>query len=175
MKAVVEAGIRRLLQRSSNSCSGVHELRALKNCYSSRSSSSARRPSRQPTASNRSSSKTGAASIRQQRVASEIRAVVAVALQQGACNAALLARCGFEIQEVRVYAVCACMCVCVFLSFSNQVCAWRSEFTWISQCGLGEREDWQCLDFVVCDRWRWAEIWEKHLCSGEQCLGCREQ
>ncbi|KAH8963468.1 hypothetical protein BDL97_04G012400 [Sphagnum fallax] len=102
MKAVVEAGIRRLLQRSSNSCSGVHELRALKNCYSSRSSSSARRPSRQPTASNRNSSKTGAASIRQQRVASEIRAVVAMALQQGACNAALLARCGFEIQEVKM-------------------------------------------------------------------------
>jgi hypothetical protein len=46
-------------------------------------------------------------------VASEIRAVVAMALQQGACNAALLARCGFEIQEVRVYALCVCVCVCV--------------------------------------------------------------
>jgi hypothetical protein len=49
-------------------------------------------------------------------VASEIRAVVAMALQQGACNAALLARCGFEIQEVRVYAVCVGMCVCSCLS-----------------------------------------------------------
>ena len=45
-------------------------------------------------------SKGGDASIRQKRLASEVRAVVTTGLQQGACNAPLLQRCGFEIEEV---------------------------------------------------------------------------
>jgi len=44
--------------------------------------------------------KPGEASIRQHRLASEVKSIVCAALQQGPYDAALLQRCGFEVEEV---------------------------------------------------------------------------
>lgn len=44
----------------------------------------------------------GEASIRQHRLASEVKTIVSAALQQGPYDSALLQRCGFEIEEVAI-------------------------------------------------------------------------
>lgn len=52
--------------------------------------------------SSKRSGKSGEGSIRQHRVASEVKSIVSAALQQGPCNAPLLQRCGFEIEQVNI-------------------------------------------------------------------------
>lgn len=47
-------------------------------------------------------SKGGEGTIRQHRLASEVKSIVSGALQQGPYDAALLQRCGFEIEEVKM-------------------------------------------------------------------------
>ncbi|KAG0567845.1 hypothetical protein KC19_7G166000 [Ceratodon purpureus] len=46
--------------------------------------------------------KGGEGSIRQHRLASEVKSIVSAALQQGPCNVTLLQRCGFEIEQVKM-------------------------------------------------------------------------
>lgn len=46
--------------------------------------------------------KGGETSIRQHRLASEVKSIVSSALQQGPYDSALLQRCGFEIEEVKM-------------------------------------------------------------------------
>jgi hypothetical protein len=43
--------------------------------------------------------KSGEGSIRQHRLASEVKSIVSAALQQAPCNVTLLQRCGFEIEQ----------------------------------------------------------------------------
>lgn len=46
--------------------------------------------------------KSGEGSIRQHRLASEVKSIVSAALQQAPCNVTLLQRCGFEIEQVKM-------------------------------------------------------------------------
>ncbi|XP_024393694.1 uncharacterized protein [Physcomitrium patens] len=79
-----------------NVCPDRHLLRVLNGSQGFSSSQSPKRPG------DRKGGKNGQASIRQNRLASEVKAIISAALQQGPCNVPLLQRCGFEIHQVKM-------------------------------------------------------------------------
>lgn len=93
-------------------------------------------------------SKGGDASIRQKRLASEVRAVVTTGLQQGARNAPLLQRCGFQIEEVCFFYICILSLNSLWRTYLKPTCAYVTKCTCSAfRDGFGFQE--VCLLIII--------------------------